>query len=208
MPGRNIMFKRDYLFWMMVPVVVLGLAGYAAGGGKITEFSADQIFMDPEGALKGMVKIYMAPGKLRMEMNAPDGKGYMITVVRQDEGIHRMIFPEKKGYLERPISNDEAENLMAAFTNSQEKETLGEETVNGFKCKKMRITRTQKAMGREMTTTVTVWKSDRVDWPIRTRSDNGSSTELRNIKEGKQPKDLFEAPAGYKKATNMMELMR
>jgi hypothetical protein len=30
-------------------------------------------------------------------------------------------------------------------------------------------------------------------------------TELRNIKPGSQPSELFEVPAGFKKAANMME---
>ena len=202
------MFKRSYFIWLIVPVMVLGLAALGTGGGKIEEFSAEQVSTNAKGKVQGTANLYAAPGKMRMEMASPDGKGRMIIIVRQDKGVHWMVFPEKKAYMERPVSESEAENLMNTFKESEKVEDLGQETVNGFKCKKTRVTRTQKFMGREMTTTVTVWKSDRLDLPVRTRSDNGNTSELRNIKEGRQKKDLFEPPSGYKKASNMMELMR
>ncbi len=202
------MLRRIHLIWLIVPVMVLGLAALGTSGGKIEEFSADQVHMDAKGKVQRTSKVYAAPGKMRMEMASPDGKGRMINIVRQDEGVLWMIFPEKKAYMERPISEPEAENLMKTFKDAQKEEDLGNETVNGFKCKKTRITRTQKFMGREMTIKMTVWKSERLDWPIRSQSDNGSTMELRNSKEGRQKKDLFEAPSGYRKAANMMELMR
>ena len=47
----------------------------------------------------------------------------------------------------------------------------------------------------------------KMDMPIRTKSQDGSMTELRNIKEGSPAGKYFELPKEYKKVSNMMELM-
>ena len=49
--------------------------------------------------------------------------------------------------------------------------------------------------------------SKRLDMPIRTKSQDGSITELRNIKKGSPASKYFEIPKEYKKVSNMMELM-
>jgi hypothetical protein len=46
-----------------------------------------------------------------------------------------------------------------------------------------------------------------LDMPLRTKSQDGSMTELRNIKEGDPGNKYFEVPKEYKKVSNMMELM-
>ena len=52
-----------------------------------------------------------------------------------------------------------------------------------------------------------VWVSDKLDMPLRTKSEDGSMTELRNIKKGAPAGKYFEVPKEYKKVSNMMELM-
>jgi len=54
-------------------------------------------------------------------------------------------------------------------------------------------------MGREIRNSSIVWKSDRLDFPVRSRSKDGGVVDLRNIKAGPQPAELFDIPAGYTK---------
>ncbi|HUU80696.1 MAG TPA: hypothetical protein VMW90_04555, partial [Acidobacteriota bacterium] len=39
-----------------------------------------------------------------------------------------------------------------------------------------------------------------------TQTEDGALVEMRNIKKGKQSKDLFEIPAGYKKVAGLFQL--
>jgi hypothetical protein len=69
------------------------------------------------------------------------------------------------------------------------------------------IETTVEFMGYKRTEKTIVWISERLDMPLRTKSQEGSMTELRNIKEGSQDNKYFEIPKEYKKVSNMMELM-
>lgn len=69
------------------------------------------------------------------------------------------------------------------------------------------IETTVEFMGYKRTEKTIVWISKRLDMPLRTKSQEGSMTELRNIKEGSQDNKYFEIPKEYKKVSNMMELM-
>jgi len=62
-------------------------------------------------------------------------------------------------------------------------------------------------MGFKNTSRSVVWQSPKFDLPLRTRSDSGQVTELRNIREGKPAAALFEVPADYSKVSDMMELL-
>jgi hypothetical protein len=49
-------------------------------------------------------------------------------------------------------------------------------------------------------TAVYQWFLDENEFPVKTAAiDNSWSHEYKNIKQGKQPEELFEVPAGYKK---------
>jgi len=52
-----------------------------------------------------------------------------------------------------------------------------------------------------------VWISERLDFPIRTQNEDGSTTEFINIQQGAQPESLFEIPDGYQKAGNLFETL-
>ena len=60
----------------------------------------------------------------------------------------------------------------------------------------------QKFEGKESTkngVTTTVWVDDKLHFPIKSQTSDGSSFELSNIKEGEQPASLFDPPADYRK---------
>jgi len=193
---------------IVMAVLVLNTA-VTVQAGTTTEFSADNVMIKPDGKEETIGKIYVSPNMMRSEMNMQQ-QGTMISIVRQDQKKFFMIMPDKKKYYENPLTDQDLDDLQGMMMNANMKkkvEKLGTETVNGFVCEKQQVTTTMDMMGQTITTTSTHWKAKELDIPIRTKDDKGNITELRNIKQGPQPKDIFEIPQGYKKVANMMEMM-
>ena len=85
------------------------------------------------------------------------------------------------------------EDLIATQT------VLGTEIIEGYECNKTEITYKNKLVGK-----VAQWISTKLGYALRTESKQGfktSVTELKNIKEGRQPDPLFELPSDYTKFT-------
>ena len=184
-----------------------GLSAHALLGDKINEYTADQVMIDPDGKVEHKGKIYLTPDKIRMDGISPKGEGSLILIFRRDKNIGWTLNPEKKLYMERPLNEKEMEQSTKKFRNSRNEKVLGTENVNGFKCTKKEVKTTVGYMGFKKTVKTIVWVSNRLDMPIRTKSADGSMTELRKIKEGTPASKYFEIPKGYNKVANMMELM-
>ena len=185
-----------------------GVSALALPGGKINAYTADQVMIDPDGKIEHEGKIYMTPDKMRMDGIAPTGDGNIILIFRRDKNIGWTLNPEKKLYMERPLDEEEMEESTKEFRDSRNEKVLGTETVSGFKCTKKEVETTIKGIyGFKKTVKTIVWVSHRLDMPIRTKSDDGSMTELRKIKEGTPASKYFEIPKGYKKVANVIELM-
>jgi len=199
------MRKRWWFLCFIAVAVVLMSAGsvYAA---KIKNFSAEQVNLTPSGKIENRGKIYVTPDTVRMEMRSPEGKGTMVMIMRRDLKLYWMLNPSGKTYFERPLKEEEWEQMAKGMIKSKTEKDLGTETVNGFKCLKKEVETVVEIMGFKKKSRSTVWISKRLDMPIRTRTEDGHVNELRNIKEGGQPKQLFKIPDGYKKVGNMMEL--
>lgn len=176
-------------------------------GGKIENFSAEQVSVEPGGKTQAVGKIYMGPGMFRMEMAERQGNGKsMVNIFRKDRGLNYVIIPEDKAYTEIALDENKLKQAMGDVNAVQKEEVLGTETVSGYKCTKKRFETKVTFLGFEKIVKSTVWISDRFDIPLRTESSDGRITELRNIREGRQPAALFEPPEGYRKAAGMMEL--
>ena len=187
---------------------VLMTGTLSIGGGKVENYSAEQVHMRPDGKVENVSKLFGAPHKMRMEMASPGGQDQMIVIVREDKKVQWTLIPEKKAYMEHPISEGDFKMLPGTVeTINSKEEDLGSETVNGFKCRKKRVETTVRVMGFEQTSRSTVWTCDEFPMPIRTKSESGEMTEIRNIKKGNQPDHLFEVPSGYRKIANIMEAM-
>jgi len=168
----------------------------SCGGGKITEYSAKQVYQDSRGK-EGTHNIFVSHDKIRMEMRSPEGEDSMVMICRKDKGVAWILFPEKKAYSESKLDEATLQKTFGAIQDDVKKEELGRETVNGFKCRKMRVETTSGIMGRKSVSTV--WISDRLDFPIKSQGKDGGVVELREIRAGRQPSNLFEIPAGYTK---------
>ena len=203
--ARELVKKEAWAFVTIVIVCLfLGLVpkGY---GAKVTDFSADQVSVDPNGKVVAEGKVYMSSKGARVEYAAPEGKGGMISIFRKDKKLFWMVNPAAKKYLEEQFDEEKMNKALNLSTGSSVK-ILGTEKVQGFKCTKKSVETTATFLGIKSKSESVVWESDRFDMPLKTQMKDGSFTELRNIKIGKQPGNLFEAPAGFTKVSNMIAL--
>jgi len=185
------LISRLMLFIVSLFIIGLGIAV----PGNAEEFSADMIQKSPMGNTNG--KVFVKGEKFRQEMNMGGKK--QIMIFQKDKGVVWVLMPELKMYME--MSAGGQQNMAPATPEEMEKmgdkKYLGEEKVNGYKCKKYRYTSNDPSVG-----TTTMWISKKLNFPIKTEMEGSSGTmsmEYKNIQEKKLPDSLFEIPAGYQK---------
>jgi hypothetical protein len=194
-----------------VAVLVVLLLSFATAGfaQKVTHYTADQVTIGGDGKPVGQTKVYVSGVNMRMDDVMPQSGAKIIVIFRGDLKKNYMVNTDKKTYTERDLDEKEMAGAimsMAPVKNRKEK-MLGEETINGYRCSKKEVVAEIEVMGFKQTSRSTVWQSPKFDMPLRTSSDSGHVTELRNIREEKPAAALFEVPADYSKVSDMMELM-
>lgn len=182
--------------------------GSVAHADKITAFTADQVHFDANGTVTSSGKLYVAPGKIRMDGMPGAEEGQTLSIiVFPDEKRQCMLNTDKKLYFEGPLTDQAMMGTMKDMNVKSNEKVLGTELVNGFDCTKKEVTSSVEFMGMKQSSTHTVWVSDRLEMPLRTRMEDGSATELKNIVKGTPAAKVFEIPGDYKKVSNMMTLM-
>ncbi len=171
--------------------------------GAPASFSADMV-MKQKGGQTANGKIYLSAPKYRMDMNS--GGNQVIMIADANTKTAYMVMPEQKMYMEiktdqgmmgqgrlpRAKPMDPANPCADDPTMTCKK--VGNETVNGRSTEKWEFT---PKSGRSET--YTAWIDQKLHFPIKTADAEGGGMELTNIREGAQPADLFEVPAGYRK---------
>jgi len=195
---------------LFVVVFLLGsfpvLAGTASAQ-KITDFTALQVTLSPEGKTEHESPIYALGGKLRIENVMPEAEQKLVMIYRPDKKKIVYLNPERKSFFESEADEAELGKLGAAYIKGKKEKDLGEEAVGGYACRKKEIETEIEVMGFRKRYSTLVWQSPRFDMPLRTRGEGGETTELRNIRPGKPAAALFEVPAGYARAGSLIELM-
>jgi hypothetical protein len=196
-------FSPKYCFIYSIPLIVLLGFTVPCHGAKVEQFSAEQVLIEPGGNAEQVGKIYVAPDKVRFEKSSSTDQGSMVMIFRKDLKMLRILMPETKAYIENPLSEADLQKTFQQLPKDMKEEDLGRETINGFECKKKRVEGSiEFSQGHKQTFSSVVWISDRIGFPIRTQSEDGRMTELRNIMIGSQPDELFEVPSGYSKIAN------
>ena len=167
------------------------------------EFVANQV-----KTLKDMQitsKVYMKGEKMRMEMKVPGSPMTTIMVVDRETHDSFMLMPQQKMYMAIPAGQqpDEMPGLEDLKKKYKfEQKDLGEETVNGYKCKKTHVKFEDKQKGE-----MTQWFSEELNFIVKlvaTSSEHGEMTvELKDIEKKSVNDDLFQIPPGYKKMPAM-----
>lgn len=181
---------------------VLALAcgtGKGAGGNRTVSFAADQVVIT-RGGRRTISRCRFTPEKLRMEMHLQQGGGHtIVTIGRQDLGKAWVLFPAMHRYQEVSLAELGDGRVFLKPSPEEIVERLGFETVQGYRCEKMRVRRRGEGNNGPVESTVTVWMADGFPVPLRTVTPKGTVTEYHNIAVGPQPDELFELPAGYTK---------
>jgi hypothetical protein len=185
------------------------LVAVPAWAAKMTDFSADQVTLDAGGKVADTNKVYFTQDKVRMDRTwgGPGSKERISIIFRRDLKKHFMLNPDKKTYFERDLDEKEMEAAIQQHVKNRSEKVLGQETVSGYPCTKKEIDAEIEIMGMKRKTRSVVWESPDFVMPLRTKTENGQTTEMRNIQKGKPEASLFEVPKDYKQVGNMMELM-
>lgn len=145
-------------------------------------------------------KIWVSGGNSRCE--AYDKGEMVIDITRKDSACHYLIYDKTKRILAMPLSESTSEKI-GALTGTGErnvkKEFLATEEVEGYMCKKYRITITKSTPdGGKRDVSYHEWWTDK-PFEICIQHDNHASGLIvtRNIRQGTQPAHLFELPKGY-----------
>ena len=185
------LISRLMLFGVSFFIIGLGIAV----SGNAAEFSADMIQKSPMGNTNG--KVFVKGENLRQEMNM--GGQNQIMIFQKEKGVVWILMPGQRMYMEMAAGGEQsmAPPTLEEMEKMGDKKYLGEEKVNGYKCKKFSYTSNDPSVG-----TTTMWISKKLNFPIKTEMEGSSgpmSMEYKNIQEKKLPESLFEIPAGYQK---------
>jgi hypothetical protein len=165
-------------------------------------FSADLVIVDPEYPGQEMPgKMFVDTPGIRIEQTMEGERSVMIVHFAGDTAL--VLMPAEKAYMELPPDAMAGEmqsfkglsqgNPCSIYNRSKK---LGGETVAGRKTVKWRC---DDPKYDDSAAGATLWYAPSLSFVVREHDDDGNVFELRNIKEGRQPAKLFEAPAGYQK---------
>ncbi|NEX20604.1 hypothetical protein G3480_09835 [Thiorhodococcus mannitoliphagus] len=112
---------------------VLGAALTVSAQAEIAgvEFSADMVSRGPDGE-STTGKMFVGDDRMRVEMSQQGLE--MVRITDQEKGMEWILFPEQKGYMERPIP---ADSKTEAPMSPPSAETSPCEGVPGLTCRKV-----------------------------------------------------------------------
>jgi hypothetical protein len=184
-------------------ILLLGMAPAVCRG---QDFSADVVFVDgnvnavsPNANTSGhdLSRLFVSEDKIRLEVG--ESKRTVVLLNAAEQTAYA-LFPAKKEYeplaggLSEYFRVHDAENACSDWQNSSAQkidcEKVGHEIVDGRQTVKYRN------KGESDVSISAVWIDLKVKFVIKWEGA-GTGVELRNIREAKQPAELFTLPADY-----------
>jgi hypothetical protein len=187
------------LFWAM-PVGAIQLNAPNA------EYSADSITQTEDTTMKE--HIYYTPTKERHEMNTQGGsneEGELPTrIIRKDLKVQWMVMASKKMVMEQSLDRPDPRQKGSPDMKNWDfnESAVGEEVLNGVPVTKYKTIATSTDGKKFGGFTWRTKEGIEVKTDLLYKEGNEKqrmSTELQNLKIGKQDPQLFEIPAGYQK---------
>jgi outer membrane lipoprotein-sorting protein len=159
------------------------------------EFTADMTMNAGGQMMQG--KVFVKGQNYRQEMDTMGQKQVMIF--NGDKGTGWVVMPAAHMYMPMPKygPGNAAQADPKELEKKATKKYLGKETINGYKCKKYSFVY-KDSSGTKMTQ----WISTKLQYPVKMIIEGQKGRmvrELKNIKETKLSKSLFQLPAGYQK---------
>jgi hypothetical protein len=167
-------------------------------------FSGDLATSNANGS-KMTGKFYFSPPNFRMDANS---QGHNVSIITNN-GTSYVVMHEQHMYMESQPNQANPFMRQQPFMPrdfdpknpcawAKEKgasscKSLGTETVNGRVCDKYQGTSSDGKV------TTTGWIDQKLHFPIKAVSSDGSTFDVTNVKEGRPDAALFQPPAGYRK---------
>ena len=180
--------------------------------GKIASYSADMVMIKPDGEISGTAKLYITPEAYRMD-GMLLGAGQhgmpkdMTTLGLKDQNRQFIYNHDKKLVYESDFDEQEMMKRLNTYQDAESEVVLGKEKVSGYTCVKKKVTTTTTVMGMKVTSTQITWQSDRFEMPLRTQTEEGYVSELRNIDTKKPSAKVFHPLTGYTPVGNIVAVM-
>jgi hypothetical protein len=128
-------------------------------------------------------------------------------VILPEKKSMNVIFPGLTAYVEMPLPEEEAAALNKEF--KIDKSPLGKEKIDGHPCAKNRVVMTDE---RGQKLEFVVWNADDLkEFPVQAQmSDAGANVIIlyRNVQLSRPDAKQFDAPSGYTKHRDFLELMQ
>jgi len=165
--------------------------------------------------LDGMVRMEIDLAQMKSAALPPNataslkqmGMDRLTTLVLPEKKAVYVIYPTLQAYVEMPLPEEEAAAAKKDFKIS--KTELGKETIDGHACVKNKVLLTDDKGEKHE---VLVWEAaDLKSFPLQMRmSDRGTNVVIRykDVQFARPDAKQFEAPAGYTKHADVMQLMQ
>ncbi|MEQ1794418.1 MAG: DUF4412 domain-containing protein [Nitrospira sp.] len=162
------------------------------------EYSADSVMQTEDGTIEQHV--YVTPPKERQELLTGSGDG-VAMIFRYDSKVIWQLMPSEKMYMEHAMGKAAGKNTDTSQWDFEET-VMGEEVLNGMKVTKYKTIATstdgKKYGGFSWRTKDGIVIKQDLLYKEGTEKKR-MTTELKNIKVGKQDAQLFEVPKDFTK---------
>ena len=135
------------------------------------------------------------------------GMDKVSTIVRPDRKAALIVYPATQGYVEIPMSKEEAADMDRKY--KIEKTRLARETVDGHPCEKCKVV--VSADSGQKHEAIVWYASDLKNFPIKVQLDQQQMIVVmhyRDVKLERPDARQFEPPAGLTKFASMEQLMQ
>jgi hypothetical protein len=164
------------------------------------EYSADETMQTEEGTIEQHV--FVTPAKERKEMLTGSGDG-VVQIFRYDNKVMLQLMPSEKMYMEHSFEKAAAQNKGKDTSQWDFEETvMGEEVLNGMKVTKYKTIATSNDGKKYGGFSWRTKEGITVKQDLLYKEGNEKkriTSELKNVKVGKQDPQLFEAPKDFTK---------
>jgi hypothetical protein len=173
-------------------VLLFGIAPSALAA----SFSADMVITKKGKAETG--KFYFSGQYYRMD-TTEDGKP-TVVIVDKGKNIHRLLDVNEKVYYEIPsddfrVMSNDAFKASEYMVKNYESRKEGMEKINGMECEKQVVLAEKEVIH-------AAWISKKLNFPIKLvtyyEGKERYVCELKDIKQGNLPKNIFKIPADFK----------
>lgn len=180
------------------------VSAFPVGAAQLTrpqaEYSADSVMQTEEGTIEQHV--YATPMKERQELLTGSGDG-VVQIFRYDTKVMWQLMPSEHMYMEHSMEKAAGQNKGKDVSKWDFEETVvGEETLEGVKVTKYKTIATSTDGKKYGGFSWRTKEGIAVKQDLLYKEGNEKhriTTELKNLKVGKQNPKLFEIPEGFTK---------